>query len=171
MQGIYDTQAFVCKLSKDGDILWKKGYGGSNWDYALSIKKRHNNSFFVGGGESASQLGIGEPGYWSRSWLYEIDSVGTVLWTWKTNSSERLDGAAHFQLAGDTAIVYATSHMPHYVWPWLTEFVLRKVDINSGATYWQKAQTDVDMTDLVSYSDLEASPTDSGWDIVGTSQH
>ncbi len=167
----YQTQAFIYKLSQDGEVLWKRDYGGANSDFAGTIKKRNDNSYFIGGGEAKPQSGIGEPGFWLRTWLFEIDSSGNLLWEWKTNISERMDGGSLFEFAGDTAIVYASSRMPQYVSPWLTEFVLRKVDLNSGATLWQKAQTGADMTYLVSYGDLEASPIDGGWDLVGTYQH
>lgn len=167
----YQTQAFICKMNQNGEVLWKKDYGGVNDDVVGTVKIRNNNSYFIGGAEVKHQSGISEPGYWERSWLFEIDSIGTKLWEYKTNASEYINGASLFEFSGDTAIVYATSRMPHYVSPWLTEFVLRKVNLNTGTTLWQKAQTGVDMTYLVGYSDLEASPTDGGWDIVGTYQH
>ena len=137
----YQTQAFIYKLDQNGEVVWKKNYGGTNDDFAGTVKKRTNNSYLIGGAEAKHQAGIGDPDFWIRSWIFEIDSMGTVLWEWKTNISEYEYGASLFEFAGDTAIVYAASRMPHYVSPWFTEFVLRKINLDSGATLWQKAQT------------------------------
>ena len=166
----YQTQAFICKLNRDGEILWKKEYGSSNDDFAFTIKKRNDNSYFIGGEEAKHQSGVSAPGHWERSWFFEIDSVGNKLWEYKTTAAEFVVGK-NFELVGDTALVFAASRMPHYISPWLTELVLRKININTNTSIWQKAQTGADMTYTVGYSDLAVSPTGGGYDIVGTYQH
>jgi len=65
---------WLIKINDQGDLLWNKNYGGSDFDYATSIKK--TSSGFVVSGYSQSSNNYGDNDYW----VLKIDVNGTVIW-------------------------------------------------------------------------------------------
>ncbi|MBK6914850.1 MAG: PQQ-like beta-propeller repeat protein [Ignavibacteriales bacterium] len=76
--GSYGAGGFdvwLIKTDADGDILWNKTYGGSEDDYAYSIKQTDDGGFIIGGATNSS--GVGGLDYY----LIKTDSDGDTLWT------------------------------------------------------------------------------------------
>lgn len=70
---------WVVKLDSNGTVLWKKCYGGSNNESALSISTS-SNGYLVGGYSSSSDGDLnGNQGY-NDYWILRIDENGTLLY-------------------------------------------------------------------------------------------
>lgn len=51
---------WVLKLKADGNVVWQKTYGGSDWDDALSIQQTSDGGYIVAG--RTSSFSAGAPG-------------------------------------------------------------------------------------------------------------
>jgi hypothetical protein len=74
------ADAWVMKISKDGQQLWKKSYGGTNDDVANTINPTADGGYLIGG-ETASNDGdvkVNKGKF--DAWLFKIDKNGTLLW-------------------------------------------------------------------------------------------
>ncbi len=63
---------WVLKLDSNGDITWQKTYGGSDNDYAASIRQTANGGYVVAG--TTSSFGAGE----DDLWVLMLDSNGEI---------------------------------------------------------------------------------------------
>ncbi len=64
----------VYKLSATGEILWRKNYGGSNDDFAISIKEKPWGGYIVAGSSFSYSNGK------SDFLVYSLDDQGNVGW-------------------------------------------------------------------------------------------
>ncbi|MFN0034216.1 MAG: T9SS type A sorting domain-containing protein [Saprospiraceae bacterium] len=164
----YDVNGFICKIDFEGNLLWRKDYGVPGlMDVAPFIRKKDENSFLVSGGQN-NGAGLGFPGFWMRSWVFEIDSTGTVLSDWKSEIAENV-GNCKAELSGDHELVLITSRLyANYPNAAKLELTARKLDTDDWHTVWQTSQTPPTMAYLVGWYDIKQSPADGGWDLVGT---
>jgi hypothetical protein len=70
--GFGKRDALVLKLDNSGNITWQKTYGGSDDDYASSIKQIADGGYIVSGGTSS--FGEGE----ENGWVLKLDSNGSI---------------------------------------------------------------------------------------------
>jgi len=76
--GSYDY--WIVKLDIDGNIEWKKSYGGSSSDYANSVIQTTDGNYVVAG-YGASSNGDFTGGYGNDDiWILKIDTVGNIIW-------------------------------------------------------------------------------------------
>jgi hypothetical protein len=75
----YNAPIWVIKLDNNGNKLWDKCYGGSNFEVAYSV--RETNDGFIIGGYTQSNNGTvsGNHGLYD-GWILKIDSLGFVQW-------------------------------------------------------------------------------------------
>ena len=170
----YEINGLIYKISTNGNILWRKDYGVAGpGDLIGIIIKKDDNTFFASGGQF-TQFDVDDPNYWSRNWVFEMDSTGTLMSEWRSAIADRLTTCL-IRLSGETELIYITvKNHPTPTdpsLPALIEFVMRKMDTNDWHIIWQTSQTGPDMTYLVSWQNLEQSPIDGAWDVVGTCQH
>jgi hypothetical protein len=77
-KGSYDY--WVIKLHADGELHWKKSYGGSDIDQAFSIAKTGNNSYLIAGRSNSLDGDIKNPNGNFDAWIIHIDDEGKLLW-------------------------------------------------------------------------------------------
>jgi hypothetical protein len=70
--GGYDV--YLMKTDINGDSLWSKTYGGTDWDFGYSVEETTDNGFIIGG--TTYSFGKGEQMY-----LVKTDANGDTLWT------------------------------------------------------------------------------------------
>ncbi len=66
--------AWVVKLSSNGDIVWQKIYGGSDYDSAMYILPTSDGGYVVSG--YTCSFGQGE----EDIWILKLDSNGDIIW-------------------------------------------------------------------------------------------
>ncbi len=75
---------WVIKLDTNGDKVWEKGYGGTDWERLKSIQPTDDGGYLlfgttwsgVGGNKTTANFGSGTADYW----LVKIDADGNILW-------------------------------------------------------------------------------------------
>jgi hypothetical protein len=70
---------WILKINDSGDIIWKKNYGGTDFDYATSIKKSKDGYVLCGYSKSSDthlNLNYGNNDFW----VIKINEQGNLLW-------------------------------------------------------------------------------------------
>ena len=78
--GGYD--GYLVRTNKNGDTLWTKTYGTSNWDFIFSMKKTLDYGFVLAGNSYGNSSG------YSEAYLLKTDSDGVAQWTRSYNVSD-----------------------------------------------------------------------------------
>lgn len=76
------SDIWLVKISKSGDLLWEKTYGGSKGEGSTRILKAGEGSFYIIGASNSSDGDISYDPYpttWDL-WILKIDSEGNILW-------------------------------------------------------------------------------------------
>jgi subtilisin-like proprotein convertase family protein len=69
------ADAWVLKISADGDSLWSSSFGGTSADQAYCIRPTSDNGFIVTGYNSVPAAGLGD-----QVLLTKLDSLGNYVW-------------------------------------------------------------------------------------------
>ena len=77
-QGLID--AFVFKMDSEGNILWQKHYGGSEYDLVYDIKETEDGDFILVGSSDSSDGDLEDNYGLSDYWVFKINSNGDYLW-------------------------------------------------------------------------------------------
>ena len=100
--GIYD--AWVVRLDSTGTVVWKKNYGGSNFDQAYSIQQTPDGGFVVAGNSESNDGDVSGNHGDEDAWVLKLDSEGNVQWQKCLGGSKR-DRAWNIQLTPDGGYV------------------------------------------------------------------
>jgi hypothetical protein len=71
--GGYDI--YLVKIDKNGNLLWQKNYGGSDWDFGNSLQKTSDGGFIIAG--TTYSFGRGD----ADGYIIKTDALGNVTWT------------------------------------------------------------------------------------------
>ena len=89
--------AWLLKLNADGSVAWQKTYGGSNDDYANSVRQTTDGGYIVAGGTSS--FGAGD----RDAWIMKLDQNGDLSGCSTVKSSlptvQTVTGAANAPVA------------------------------------------------------------------------
>jgi len=123
-----NSDFLVYKLDEDGNMIWRKNFGGSGYEYAHSIRATSDHSLIVAGSTSTYTHG-------SYDFLaYKIDALGAKQWRknygggswdWLSTAIPTSDGG--YLLLGETTSYTHGSY----------DFLVYKVD-GAGAKLWRK---------------------------------
>lgn len=91
------SDAWITKLDHDGNLEWAHNYGGFEDDIALSIKQTADEGYIVAGyaksndGDLGGELGgeVGGNHGEHDSWVFKLDSEGTVEWSKNYGGSDQ----------------------------------------------------------------------------------
>ena len=90
--GGYDV--YLVRIDKNGDSLWTKTYGGSDWDLGFGVKPTADGGYIIVG--ETYSFGNGD----NDVYLIKTDSVGDTLWT-KTYGGNGSDFGRSIALTSD----------------------------------------------------------------------
>jgi len=97
---------FLVKLNGSGTVQWAKNYGGSNNDYALSVKPTPDGGFiFAGPTESNNNDVSGNHGFFDF-WVVKTDGNGVLQWQ-KCLGGSGDDRATSVYVTGDGGCIVA----------------------------------------------------------------
>jgi len=100
--GDEDGDIWVLKLSSIGAIEWQRAYGGSDYDYAMSIKQTSDGGYIVGG--SSFSFGAGDKDFW----ILKLSSAGDIEWQRRYGGNE-WDHVHSIQQTSDQGYIFAGS--------------------------------------------------------------
>jgi hypothetical protein len=91
---------YVIKTNTQGDTLWTKTYGGTNYDWSCSIYQCNDLGYIITGGTWSYGAGMEDV------YLVKIDSIGDTTWT-KTYGGPNEDFGASVQQTFDGGFIIA----------------------------------------------------------------
>lgn len=83
---------WILKITDNGDVLWEKSLGGSNFDVARSINSTFDNGFIIAGSSRSSDGNVNENKGQNDAWIVKISNAGELLWE-KTVGGTEIDFA------------------------------------------------------------------------------
>ena len=131
---------FITKISNTGNVIWKKSYGGSGWDYAQSLSVNTSNEIIVVGRTTSSDNDVtGFHGGQEDAWVLKLNNFGNIIWKkcyggmgGTQFTSVIFEGSNSF-LIGATSVSDGDVSINH---GW-SDIWLVKVDAN-GTIIWEK---------------------------------
>jgi len=128
---------WILRLNREGNIIWSKSFGGSNYDDVVSVKYLIDGNFAVLGKTSSTDFDVsGSHGNYDY-WMIKIDANGDMLWQ-KCFGFSGADYPGDFVqlpdggfLIGGRAYSYGTSHHGGY------DFWLLRLS-SVGNILWEK---------------------------------
>lgn len=163
--GFYDY--WIVKLNVNGDILWQKSFGGSNYDYAESIQETADGGFIVAGYSNSQNGDLNGNNGFDDYWILKLTSTGTIVWQ-KNFGGSSFDQATSVNQTKDGGYIVAGYSRSNNINVsgnhGLYDYWVIKLD-PSGNLTWQKSLGG-DLDDLA-YSIKET--TDGGYIVTGNS--
>ncbi|MFY9242274.1 MAG: hypothetical protein WAO74_04530 [Polaribacter sp.] len=78
---------WMLKISTDGNLIWQKTFGGTNFDVARSISKTQDNGFIIAGNSRSLDAGFTNQGQ-NDAWVLKVDANGNLVWQKFVGGSE-----------------------------------------------------------------------------------
>ena len=151
----WDYDIFIVKTDQNGDSLWTRTYGGTDWDFGYSIETTSDTGYVIAGETYSYGTGL------SDAYIIKLDNLGDTLWT-KIYGGAGKD--AFFDVietySGDLLFAGSTTSVDGD-----TDYWLVKTD-NIGNELWQ--YTAGDSLDDVINSVIEL--TDSNYFFIGNKE-
>lgn len=82
------ADVWVIKMNDNGDLIWQKSFGGSNFDVARSISKTKDNEFLIAGSSRSSDSDVEKNEGQNDLWVLKIDNNGQLLWQKSVGGTE-----------------------------------------------------------------------------------
>ncbi len=128
-----NTDAWVLKLDKDGNVQWQKVFGGPFADQAYDVKETSDGSYIVAGYSVTSV-----PTTQSNGFIVKLDSGGNFLWS-LTYGGTANDEFRSLTISKESGIEYiiVTGYTRSFGAPGEDAWVM-KVNSSDGSIVWQK---------------------------------
>ncbi|HPF11784.1 MAG TPA: hypothetical protein PKW08_04405 [Flavobacteriaceae bacterium] len=75
-----DSDYWVLKISKTGNIIWSKVYGDTSDELATNIHKTSDGGYVLSGYSQSNNCDLGSNGGFYDYWLLKIDENGNEVW-------------------------------------------------------------------------------------------
>jgi hypothetical protein len=75
-----DSDFWLLKIKKDGEIVWSKTYGGSNDESAARITKTNDGGYLLSGFTTSNDGDVSGNEGFQDYWILKVDASGTILW-------------------------------------------------------------------------------------------
>ncbi|MPR33960.1 esterase/lipase family protein [Salmonirosea aquatica] len=110
----WSSDFWIVKLSSQGQILWQKSLGGSNYDVATSVQQTSDGGYIVAGDSYSNDgdiFGHHEPtgyppGPFFDQWIVKLDPQGQIQWQ-KSLGGPKDDNAYSIQQTSDNGYIMA----------------------------------------------------------------
>ena len=96
--GAGDRDIWLVKTNADGDTLWTKTFGGSDYEEGYSVQQTADEGFIITG--RTDSFGAG----WFDVWLIKTNASGDTLWT-KTFGGSGVDEGRSVQQTTDDGFI------------------------------------------------------------------
>ncbi|AQS94478.1 hypothetical protein BXQ17_10560 [Polaribacter sp. BM10] len=94
---------WVLKISTDGNLIWKKTIGATNFDVARAITKTKDNGFLIAGSSRSLDNGFENKGQ-NDALIIKINNTGELLWQ-QTFGGSKIDFLYDITVLNNTSII------------------------------------------------------------------
>jgi len=133
------SDIFLIKVDSEGNIIWKKTYGGSNSDEGLSLAKTNDNGFAISGWTTSTNNRFNSTQ--SAAIIIKVDSQGTIQWENIIGGSSDDYGYSIIQLPDNELVITGQTDSNDYDFKDMnkgeSDIFLLKLDSN-GNESWLK---------------------------------
>lgn len=161
---------WIVKLDVNGNIQWQKSLGGSNPDYAYSIRQTPDGGYITAGYSTSTNGDVsgnhGSPDFW----IVKLNNNGSIQWQ-KSFGGGYIDATYSIQLTTDDGYIIAGKSNSingdvtgNHGSPTFADYWVVKID-NNGIIQWQKSLGGT--VDDIAYSVQQT--TDGGYIVAGSS--
>lgn len=105
-KGTYDF--WVLKISKDGNLIWEKSFGGSEIDEPRGITTTNDGNFIIVGDTRSSNKDVATNNGAADLWIIKITTDGNLIWE-KTIGASSFDVARSISKTQDSGFIIAGS--------------------------------------------------------------
>lgn len=81
------SDIWVIKVNDDGNIVWEKNFGGSDFDDARGIARTLDNGFIISGNSKSIDVDLTENKGENDLWVFKIDHKGNLKWQYSFGGS------------------------------------------------------------------------------------
>ncbi len=82
------ADVWIVKMNPEGDMLWEKNFGGTNFDAARSLANTQDNGFIIVGSSRSADIDVTENKGQNDVWMVKIDAAGKLLWQQSIGGTE-----------------------------------------------------------------------------------
>lgn len=79
---------WVLRISDNGDTIWEKSYGGSNFDVGKSISSTFDSGFIIAGSSRSSNGDVNKNQGQNDAWVTKINNSGQLVWETTVGGAE-----------------------------------------------------------------------------------
>lgn len=72
--GLGNSDIWVVRLNKRGDVVWQKSYGGADNDYGNCVIPRKAGGYYVAGSTKSNRTS------WYAGWILRLDARSKIVW-------------------------------------------------------------------------------------------
>ena len=110
VSSIIDFNAYVLELDSIGNIIWKKSYGGSDFDKLNSMIQTPDGGYLFVGNTSSNDGDLQNLNFfpYNIGWIVKIDSIGNIEWQKLIGGSE-YDELFNVSLTSDNGFIVGGS--------------------------------------------------------------
>src|SRR5690606_12378535 len=75
-----DSDYWLLKITKEGEKVWSKTYGGSNDENAARITKTNDGGYLLSGYTSSNDGDVSGNEGFQDYWILKVDAAGNIVW-------------------------------------------------------------------------------------------
>lgn len=92
-----NSDIYLFKLNFNGNLIWSKNYGGSNYEFPNRIIKRTNGNYIIAGSSYSNDIDVSNHHGGNQSsdiWIFQINSTGNLEWenSYGGSNNEQITG-------------------------------------------------------------------------------
>ena len=95
---------WLIKISPNGELIWEKTIGGTNFDVARALVRTQDNGFLLAGSSRSSDVDVSENNGQNDAWIIKVNSNGNLQWE-TTVGGSNIDFAYSIAQLNDTSII------------------------------------------------------------------
>ncbi|MFC0603587.1 hypothetical protein ACFFGA_03410 [Winogradskyella pulchriflava] len=71
---------WLIKITPNGNLLWEKTIGGTNFDVSRAMVKSQNSGFILSGSSRSNDIDVDENKGQNDAWILKVDTSGNLIW-------------------------------------------------------------------------------------------
>ena len=99
--------AWVCRISDSGTMIWQKCFGGSGEDFFTSLITTFDDNIVLCGGTTSADGDVSVNKGMLDLWMVKITPAGDILWELTYGGSDYDSGQSILELASDSSLIVA----------------------------------------------------------------